>query len=103
MDRHRQAWQIAERASGVAATGGVLYQACIAWSKSPQCPIAKADLKLAREDNHPLPARGGVPIDELLRCKLLQANAGCGMKFPKFRVVLWLELLDVGLPICTGE
>jgi hypothetical protein len=24
------------------------------------------------------------------------------MKFPKFRMVLWLELLDVGLTICTG-
>ena len=81
VDRHRQAGLLAERACGVATTGGVLYQARITGSESPERPIAEADFQLARENDHPLPARRRMPIDELLRRKLLQPNAGCGLEF----------------------
>jgi len=86
----------------VTTTGGVLYQARITWPESPECPIAEADFQLSREDDHPLPTRGGVPVDELLSGKFLQPNTRGGLDLPELRMVFWLQLLEVGFTISTG-
>jgi hypothetical protein len=62
---------IAERASSVAATSGILHQACITGSESLQRSITEADFKLARKNNDPLPVWGRMPIEKFLGRKLL--------------------------------
>jgi hypothetical protein len=43
-----------------------------------------------------------VPIDELLGGEFLQPNARCGLDLPQFRMVFWLQLIDVRFPVSTG-
>jgi hypothetical protein len=102
MDCHCQVGFVAECACGVTTTGGILHQARITGPESPERPIAEADFQLSREDNHPLPTRGRMPIDELLGRELLQPNARCCLDLPELRMVLWLQLVDVGFTISTG-
>jgi hypothetical protein len=68
-------------------TGGVLYQARITWPESPESPIAEADFQLSRKDDHPLPTRGRVPVNELLSSKILQPDTRCGLDFPELQMV----------------
>src|SRR4026208_2033188 len=89
-------------AGGMARAGGVLDQPRVAGAEEVLGAIAQPDLELAREDDHELPARRGMPVDEVADRALPKRNLGGREPLGPRRGSLEIDRLDVGLPVGAG-
>src|SRR4026208_210527 len=89
-------------AGGMSLAGGVLDQPRVAGAEEVLGAVAQPDLELAREDDHELPERRGMPVDEVADRALPKRNLGGREPLGPRRGSLEIDRLDVGLPVGAG-